>query len=98
MCGICFYISNNDETDYKQISEQFMKIQHRGPDQTKNIKLEYKSDNGQKTDINMLLQFHRLAIIDKSHVGDQPFIYQKLDSGNRFVYLMCNGEIYNYKF
>lgn len=34
--------------------------------------------------------FHRLAIIDTSHAGDQPF------ETDRFI-LVCNGEIYNYK-
>jgi asparagine synthase (glutamine-hydrolysing) len=94
MCGICFYLTTNDQTDYKQISDQFMKIQHRGPDQSKNCELRFMSNDGKKEDINMLLQFHRLAIIDKSHTGDQPFIYR---NENRLVYLMCNGEIYNYK-
>lgn len=34
--------------------------------------------------------YHRLAIIDPSHAGDQPF------EDNRWV-LVCNGEIFNYK-
>jgi len=42
---------------------------------------------------NVYLGFHRLAIIDVAH-GNQPFIYEK---DNRKVYLLCNGEIYNYK-
>jgi len=34
--------------------------------------------------------FHRLKIIDTSDKGNQPFQYEHL-------YLVCNGEIYNYK-
>lgn len=54
-------------------------ISYRGPDTTviKSIK-----------DYDFI--FHRLAIIDTSHAGDQPF------EDDRFM-LVCNGEIYNYK-
>ncbi len=47
-------------------------------------------------DYNLTLGFHRLAIIDIKH-GDQPFIY-KDEKSDRKIYLLCNGEIYNYKF
>jgi asparagine synthase (glutamine-hydrolysing) len=36
------------------------------------------------------MEFYRLCIMDPSSLGNQPFT----DSG---VYVMCNGEIYNYK-
>ena len=39
---------------------------------------------------NVYLGFHRLAINDLSSNGNQPF-------HNNGVYLICNGEIYNYK-
>ena len=38
----------------------------------------------------ILLCFHRLAIVDTSHAGDQPF------EDDRWV-MLCNGEIFNYK-
>ena len=38
--------------------------------------------------------FHRLSIMDKSINGDQPFSYHAND---RDIYIVCNGEIYNYK-
>jgi asparagine synthase (glutamine-hydrolysing) len=54
-------------------------IVYRGPDITKVI---------QVADYSFI--FHRLAIMDTSHAGDQPFVDE------RWV-LMCNGEIFNYK-
>lgn len=54
-------------------------ISYRGPDST------------HKTLVNdYAFTFHRLAIMDTTHSGDQPF------ENNNWV-LMCNGEIYNYK-
>ena len=39
---------------------------------------------------DVFLGFHRLAIIDQSNTSNQPFHLNGL-------YLICNGEIYNYK-
>jgi asparagine synthase (glutamine-hydrolysing) len=39
---------------------------------------------------NNVFGFHRLAINDLSYSGMQPFIHDD-------IYLICNGEIYNYK-
>ncbi len=55
-------------------------INYRGPDNTK-----------VKTVENYFFIFHRLAIIDTSHAGNQPF------EDKRWV-LLCNGEIFNYKY
>lgn len=54
-------------------------IGYRGPDST------VKTPVG-----DYVFTFHRLAIMDTTHSGDQPFI-----SDNWVV--MCNGEIFNYK-
>ena len=54
-------------------------INYRGPDNTK-IKIVE----------NYSFIFHRLAIIDTSDAGNQPF------EDKRWV-LLCNGEIFNYK-
>lgn len=54
-------------------------VSYRGPDITV-TKSVYDYD----------FTFHRLAIIDTSHAGDQPFECAQ-------YMLMCNGEIYNYK-
>ena len=63
-------------------------ISHRGPDYTNIHKFKFK-------DYFISLAFDRLSIIDINN-GDQPFIYRDIEN-NRQVYLLCNGEIYNYK-
>jgi len=63
-----------------------MKIKHRGPDRTIFI------DSG-----NYKLGFHRLAIMDTKILGDQPFTFSyTIDDVRKTIYVMCNGEIYNY--
>ena len=37
----------------------------------------------------MMVGFHRLSIMDKSILGNQPFQYHNIT-------LICNGEIFNY--
>ncbi len=54
-------------------------IAYRGPDITKIKQVE-----------DYTFMFHRLAIVDTSHAGDQPF------EDDRWV-MLCNGEIFNYK-
>jgi len=83
MCGLTLYISKNIEDDRK-----LNNVNHRGPDHTIIHKFKYK-------DYHISIAFHRLAIIDLKH-GDQPFFYKE-DESDRQVYLICNGEIYNYK-
>lgn len=61
----------------------FMKIKKRG----KHKSIYIEGDNYK-------IGFHRLSIIDKSVDGDQPFVYHY---NNRTIYIVCNGEIYNYK-
>lgn len=84
MCGIFFlkYFTSNKKSK-EIILHNFEKIQHRGPDKT-----IYHFDN------NAFIGFHRLAINGLSENGDQPFIYDK-ENGHK-VYVMCNGEIYNF--
>ena len=80
MCGITVYISKEN------FNEDDMKnVSHRGPDNTNILKILYK-------EYTISLVFHRLAIIDIEH-GQQPFVYK---DDEREVYLICNGEIYNY--
>lgn len=83
MCGITVYISkeNFNENDMKNVA-------HRGPDDTTVLKTIFN-------DYTISFVFHRLAIIDVEH-GQQPFIYKNNDNDGRIVYLVCNGEIYNY--
>jgi asparagine synthase (glutamine-hydrolysing) len=63
-------------TKYKEYANE---IEYRGPDATKELVIN-----------DYTFIFHRLAIMDTSHSGDQPF------ESDNFV-AMCNGEIFNYK-
>lgn len=84
MCGIwflydlCKLINNN-----VLINNAFMKIKHRGPDYSELKQIE-----------NVFIGFHRLAIMDISPLGNQPF---ELITNDKIICAICNGEIYNYK-
>lgn len=87
MCGIWAFIKNFDNKfnpeEYEKLLPWINKVQARGPDKSSLIKLE-----------KYYLAFHRLAIHDLSILGDQPFVFHDKTS---VIYLMCNGEIYNYQ-
>ncbi|MBD66857.1 MAG: asparagine synthetase B [Halobacteriovoraceae bacterium] len=77
MCGFVFIHDQKIATlDFKKALN---KIFHRGPDDVR-VETLAKAHIG----------FSRLAIMDLTHSGDQPFI----DQG---VHVICNGEIYNYQ-
>jgi asparagine synthase (glutamine-hydrolysing) len=61
MCGIFLYLNEAEQFDIINVLQQFMKIQHRGPDHSQ-IFIEK----------NMIIGFHRLAINDLSYDGNQP--------------------------
>lgn len=84
MCGIWTLINlKGKNLKMAELFQDFYNLKHRGPD---NSYFEsYK---------NVLIGFHRLAIIDDTFASNQPFI---LEDGNRTVIFICNGEIYNYK-
>jgi len=79
MCGLFGSLGN--ALKFPQFKDTFNELTHRGPDDTRVIQ-----PNGEVT-----LGFHRLAIMDTSHAGDQPF-----KDHERSVWLLCNGEVYNY--
>lgn len=90
MCGIWIYLikkGNEPTLTNGEIYDAFMKTQSRGPDRSSFLKL---------SQYGLYVGFHRLSIMDTSSAGDQPFIME-LPDDNRVVYLVCNGEIYNYK-
>lgn len=64
--------------------EKYQEIQHRGPDASKIVTIPCGK-----------MAFYRLAIQDTTNNGMQPFIIKQ---ENVTYYLMCNGEIYNWKF
>lgn len=88
MCGIWgnIYYSKQQTEDNEKYAQ---KISHRGPDKATTFKFTRNNT------LNFKLVFHRLAIVDIDG-GDQPFIYNS-DEEKRSIYLIANGEIYNYK-
>ena len=81
MCGI-FALLNNKYSDKKKVEEGWNKGKDRGPEYSKFLHLPI---------INCSLGFHRLAINGvNDDLSNQPFF---IDG----IYLICNGEIYNYK-
>ncbi len=76
MCGILFV---EGQADLDQFKSSFIKIQHRGPDMSRIL----SNDLG-------TFGFHRLAIMDVTEHGMQPFV-------DHDTMAVCNGEIYNEK-
>ncbi len=93
MCGIWGLVSTKKITlDEEKLFKKFNKIKSRGPDRSIWI-----------SNSNYIVGFHRLAIMDLTSQGDQPFshsFYYENDLGEnilRTIYVICNGEIYNHK-
>ncbi len=76
MCSIMGYLG---DLPLEKFKEGFEKTISRGPDMSKIIKV----DGG-------YLGFHRLAIMELTDIGMQPF---ELNNN----YLVCNGEIYGFR-
>lgn len=81
MCGLLAY--SGDVQALNDFETVFNKLTHRGPDDTEIVKA---ADN------QASLCFHRLAIMDPTQKGHQPFVDER--NGN---VVMCNGEIYNFE-
>lgn len=79
MCGIAGYLSKDRIVEKSRFEKMVDIISHRGPD-----------DRGVYYDEVAALGHRRLAIIDLSKEGHQPFVYK-----NKYV-IVFNGEIYNY--
>jgi len=87
MCGIFAYIQKSNtfsKNEKVQINKYFNTIKYRGPDHTSSVILN-------KFGYSIFLGFHRLAIIDIAEETNNL-----LSDDN--IYLVCNGEIYNYKY
>src|SRR3989338_198155 len=86
MCGICGILDSN-KNDFIQenlLHKMCAELRHRGPD-----------DEGiyiNKNSPRIGLGHRRLSIIDLSPAGHQPMANEDKD-----VWVICNGEIYNYK-
>lgn len=81
MCGLLAY--SGDATQFHDFEKKFNELSHRGPDDAEILKV----CEGEAT-----FAFHRLAIMDPTQKGHQPF--QDENSGN---VVMCNGEVYNHE-
>ncbi len=85
MCGIWAFIKlrKQNNPNMTQLFQDFYQLKHRGPD-----------NSYFETYHNVILGFHRLAIMDDTFSSNQPFIYE---DDQRTVVFICNGEIYNYR-
>jgi len=92
MCGIWFYLKRQQTKLTNEVMDNsmksFCKIKNRGPDISVIKKINY---NGS---IRAVAGFHRLAIMDTSSNGNQPFYFE---DGVDEILVICNGEIYNHK-
>jgi len=85
MCGVFFYLGKYYSLN--ELMPHFMASSSRGPDSS-----TLRSNQNNLIDPSFL-GFHRLAIIDRSRQGDQPF-----EESNTTNTMVCNGEIYNHTF
>ncbi|RKY32028.1 MAG: asparagine synthase (glutamine-hydrolyzing) [Candidatus Omnitrophota bacterium] len=74
-------IFSADHSDHDLLEAMTERLKHRGPD-----------DRGFFYDKKISLGHRRLAVIDTTSAGRQPMTNED-DS----IYLVCNGEIYNYR-
>lgn len=90
MCGIWAYLHTATAKEARSLPDLFsdaLELAHRGPD---HLHFEHLPAAG------LTLAFHRLAIVNPTLKGNQPFKWEDPITGKTII-LMCNGEIYNYK-
>src|SRR5207253_606053 len=81
MCGICGIVAPGRPPETETVERMAAELDHRGPDGPGSFAAE-----------GVALGFRRLAIIDLSDAGDQPFA-----SDDGTLQLVHNGEVYNYR-
>jgi len=105
MCGIFALLEpGKDTVDAKMFERMSHSLEHRGPDdngyaffeimgEERVIEARTPTNQDKITSFNGLLTFghRRLSIIDLSEAGHQPMCNE-----NRTVWVIYNGEIYNY--
>lgn len=85
MCGILCLVQYGGKSLSPEMAQECLKhLAFRGPDRTNSVTVRV-NDN-----VEVFLGFTRLAIMDTSDAGLQPF-HDGQDN-----YVVCNGEIYNY--
>jgi asparagine synthase (glutamine-hydrolysing) len=87
MCGIFSYIG--DRHSFDTLVKHADKIKHRGPDSTQYKVLSFANRFG---DEKIFMAFYRLAINGLDGASNQP-----LKDSDEKIYLICNGEIFNFK-
>jgi asparagine synthase (glutamine-hydrolysing) len=85
MCGIAGILDSTGPVDGGALERMTNSLRHRGPDDE-----QYHLDQASTGRISVGLGFRRLAIIDLSG-GRQP-----MSNEDETLWLVCNGEIYNY--
>jgi len=84
MCGLWAYIQLlKDSFNYEELFANFMNLKSRGPDMT-----SFNIYN------NIMIGFHRLAIMEPAIHTNQPYI---IKNNHNTIVFVCNGEIYNFK-
>ncbi|SVC30180.1 uncharacterized protein METZ01_LOCUS283034, partial [marine metagenome] len=90
MCGIAGILDNCSKKTQENLNEalkmMLFALEHRGPDDDGNVKIEGK--NG----LNLFLGHQRLSVISPGPGGHQPMHNDDLS-----VWVSTNSEIYNYK-
>src|SRR5262249_3766321 len=81
MCGMCGIVAPGRPPESETVERMSAALAHRGPD-----------GSGLYADTGAALGFRRLAIIDPTPAGDQPFA-----SEDGRLQLIHNGEVYNYR-
>ena len=98
MCGIFAFITLNTQikSNFNKkflndvLHSSFMTGKNRGPESSRFLDSYEHKDSTDNDNYYWYLGFHRLAINGLTENGMQPFY-------KNGVYLICNGEIYNYK-
>jgi asparagine synthase (glutamine-hydrolysing) len=86
MCGIHGYVSHSKTLKHgDKIYRSARTIERRGPD--RNTRMELQEF------VKIVLHFFRLAIIDNTFRGDQPFVFE---DDEKTLITMINGEIYDH--
>src|SRR5437588_13048103 len=81
MCGICGIVALGRPPEIETVGRMAAELDHRGPD-----------GDGSYSAEGVALGFRRLAIIDLSDAGLQPFA-----SADGALQLVHNGQVYNYR-
>ncbi len=91
MCGIAGFFSPRNNICTSQFKKVFDALYQRGPDHSGALLFNDAGENTQDTGTLALLHT-RLSIIDLSKHANQP-----LSNEDETLFLLCNGEIYNFK-